>query len=188
METITERCPLKIAVLNFHNIKMIIYNFSKILSFPCTLLVMKTFLHILLLLCVFLLTIVWPYWHPYNKILKVSEEEKKLFCILVAVVVVGVSDRKKISRSGGGGGGGRRGGYKYFLKNFEGGDLTTRALWLETSKVAFLNSFQLFLIVSLFLCLCVYAFMNLIKPSHFAETKTMLNLILMLQTLYALII
>ena len=58
METTTEKCFLKTAVLNFQNIKKIIYNFSNIFSFPCTLLVMKTFLHILLLYCVFLLTIV----------------------------------------------------------------------------------------------------------------------------------
>ena len=47
MRTTTEKSSLKIAVPNVQNIKKIIYNFSKILSFPCTLLVMKTILHIL---------------------------------------------------------------------------------------------------------------------------------------------
>ena len=36
METSTEKCSLKIAVLNFENIKKIIYIFGNILSFPCT--------------------------------------------------------------------------------------------------------------------------------------------------------
>ena len=41
METTTEKCFLKTDVLNFQNIKKIIYNFSNIFSFPCALLVME---------------------------------------------------------------------------------------------------------------------------------------------------
>ena len=157
METITERCPLKIAVLNVHNIKMIIYNFSKILSFPCTLLVMETFLHILLLLCVFLLTIVWPYWHPYNKILKVSEEEKKLFCILVAVVGVGVSDRKKISRSGGG----EKEEVAIFFEKFWGRWPNYEGTVTWNFQSCFLELFPTLpdcFFVSLPVCICIYEF------------------------------
>ena len=147
METTTEKCFLKIAVLNFQNIKKIIYNFSNIFSFPCTLLVMKTFLYILLLYCVFLLTTLWPHWHPYNKSLKVSQQGKELFCILEWGSVKCVT-RDKISRSGGGtkkeGEGGGEGKPTFFEK-IEGRNLPRRTLWLGIFKVAFLIECMIFL-------------------------------------------
>ena len=143
METTTEKCFLKTAVLNFQNIKKIIYNCSNIFSFPCALLVMETFLHILLLYCVFLLTIVWPNWHPYNKSLKVSQQGKDFFCILEWGSVKCVT-REKNCRSGrgnkkGGRGGGRGGGGgdQHFLKKLKEETYLGGHCDLEFSKLLF---------------------------------------------------
>ena len=141
METTTEKCFLKTAVLNFQNIKKIIYNCSNIFSFPCALLVMETFLHILLLYCVFLLTIVWPNWHPYNKSLKVSQQGKDFFCILEWGISKMCDKRKKLQkwkgeqkrREMGRGGGGNQ----HFLKKLKEETYLGGHCDLEFSKLLF---------------------------------------------------
>ena len=131
METTTERCSLKIAVLNFQNIKKITYNFNKILSFPCTFCNKNIFTDILTLVCIPSYNCVTILISFQLKVENFRRGEGTFFGILEGGSVKWVTG-DKISKSGGGT---KSVADQHFLKKLEGGTYLGGQYDLEFSKL-----------------------------------------------------